>query len=207
MKIMTHETVEKEQQVFVLRSDLVRLRDSYDQTLTSIRQTSTEFGNLVRSFSSLSKCAQEFDDQQLRGLSEDGPQEAKATSFGALKQTFGFSAEQFELLTLEFNENARYAESGYADVLEVIGAIDAFLESKDEMFTRLWANLASDERDPDNAVGVGYSAVLTTFVSNVERFLAQSSSCFGKVLEDSTAEFQKRVDQLARSVDGETANF
>lgn len=204
---MTQETVDREQRIFELRSDLVRLRDAYDQTLANIRQTSSEFGNLVRSFSSLAKCAQEFDDQQLRGQSDGGIPEAKATSFGALKQTFGFSAEQFELLTLEFNEGARYAESGHADILEVITTIDAFLGHKDEMFTRLWANVPSEESAPDVAVGQAYSGILATFVSNVQRFLNQASGSFARVLEESETQFRKRVDDLVRNADGETANF
>jgi hypothetical protein len=189
--------VDREQALFNARNELVRLRDGFDQTLGVLRKTGTEFTSLVRCFANLGKCAEEFDDQQLREALEGESEEARGLSFGDLKRTFNFSGERFELLTLEFGELARVAESSHDDTLEVISIVDDFIRSKDELVRRVVSNLSPDEvGDEAEAAQAAYLHLLSCFVDDVGLFLEHSQDCFSRVLESSQGNFQQRINEL-----------
>ena len=197
--LRTSDIVDMEQQLFDTRNELVKLRDAFDQTLGVIRKSGSEFTSLVKCFANLGKCAEEFDDQQSRGALEgESPKvnETKGSPFGSLKRIFNYSGERFELLTLEFGELSRNAESGLNDTLEIIGTVDEFVRNKDELVRRLTTNVSpDDEVDGVDPVEAAYLTLLTRFVEDLGLFLEQSGECFERVLGESQGHFQRRIDE------------
>lgn len=195
---------EREQTLFDTRADILRLRDAYEHTLGVLRRTSAEFTSLVRSFANLGKCAEEFDDQQLRGTLEGEAEESGGRSFGLLKRVFNFSGERFELLALEYSELSRNAESALNDATEVITAVDEFIRGKDELLRRLEVNVgAEDVADGDDPTQTAYLGLLTGFVEDAEMFLAQSTECLERVLEESQDGFRQRFHELVGNSEAE----
>lgn len=191
------QVAEKEQTLFDTRTEILRLRDAYEHTLAVLRRTSAEFTSLVRSFANLGKCAEEFDDQQLRGTLEGEAEDGRGQSFGLLKRVFNFSGERFELLALEYAELSRNAESALHDATEVLGVIDEFIRGKDELLRRLEVNVGGDgDLEGDDPTQTAYLALLTGLVEDAGAFWAQSGECLERVLGESQDGFRQRIHEL-----------
>lgn len=114
-----------------------------EQTLRVCREANEQFATLVKCFTNLGKCAEEFEDQQL-GVRAGGEEtEEGRVSYGAMKQLFNCSGEQFESLNLGFTDLVKLAESAFEDLVEVIETVDGFIKGKSEMIAALTANFVS----------------------------------------------------------------
>lgn len=190
----------KETDLLELKGRLVELREQFGHTVDELADSNEQFEVLVKSMLSLGKCAEEFEDQQLQ-TGEEGEGEAAAEEqpaglgFGGLRRMFNYSGERFEMLTLKFSELVKNAESGLADVVEVIGAVDSFSKGREETIRQLWTDQGGDPDDRDGMEAF-YVSTLGAFVDNLQRFLEQSEEGFVRVLGESSREFEERISEL-----------
>ncbi len=128
--------------LFEERELLGEQRGLLEQTLLVCRDANEQFATLIKCFTNLGKCAEEFEDQQLGGRSEEGVLEPKV-SYRTMKQLFNLSGEQFESLNINFTDLVKLAESALEDLGEVIETVDTFIKGKDDMVASLIASFVS----------------------------------------------------------------